>query len=183
MLFWKKCCFRPCPWQKKLESRLTLPVLLRLVYFQTTAKLQALAKSLLPVCPLPLKASEAVAWNALMEHLILNPSTTVNSTNSAQPASASSLIAQLTKTQKLKRSFIMTAFLPKLKTQERRGLDLEEPMVQNLLRDSAKHKTIFTIKEVAAAPLVCRMGLPIHSASCLLDFAAIFAMRKQENES
>jgi hypothetical protein len=163
--------------RKKLEAWLNLPALLRPVYFQTAAKLRAFAKSLLPVCTLPAKASESVARNALAAHLILNPLTTVNSTDSAQPASASSLIAQLTKTQKLKRLFIVTAFLPKLETQERRdtrrGLDLEEPMVQNLLRDSAKQKTIFTIEEVAAAPLVCRTGLPIHSASCSLDFAAI----------
>jgi hypothetical protein len=72
--------------------------------------------------------------------------------------------------------FIVSAFLPKLETDERRdtrrGLDLEEPMIQNLLRDSAKQKTVFEIDEVASAPLVCQTDLPIHSASCSLDFAA-----------
>ncbi|NJK42385.1 MAG: hypothetical protein HC937_01105 [Aquincola sp.] len=147
-----------------MEAWLKLPALLRPVYFQTAAKLRAFAKSLLPVCSLPPKASEAAARNALTEHLTLNPSATVN-IDLAQEASTSSLIAKLTKTQKLKRSFIAAAFLPKLETEERqdtrRGLDLEEPMVRNLLRDSGRQKTIFQIEEVAAAPLVCRTGLPL----------------------
>jgi hypothetical protein len=167
--------------RKKFEAWLNLPALLRPVYFQTAAKLRAFAKSLLPICPLPAKASEAVAQNSLVEHLTMNPLTTVDC--GAQEVSTSSLIAQLTKKQRLMRSFIVAAFLPKLATEERRdtkrGLDLEAPMVRNLLRDSAKQKTIFEIQEVASAPLVCRNGLhcpstnqPIHSACCSLDFAA-----------
>jgi hypothetical protein len=162
--------------RKKLESWINiLAALLCPVYFQSAAKLRVFAKSLLPVCPLPPKASEAVTRNALAEHLMLNP-LTMGNMDMAQGVSASSLIAQLTKTQKLKHSFIVAAFLPKLETEARRdtrrGLDLEEPMVWNLLRDLAKQKTIFTIEEVAAAPLVCRTNLPIHSACCSLDFAA-----------
>jgi hypothetical protein len=171
--------------RKKLEAWLNLPALLRPVYFQTAAKLKAFAKSLLPVCTLPAKASELVARNALAEHLTLYPATIINDVGeSAQDVvSLSSMIARLTKTQRLKRSFIVAAFLPKLELEERhdtrRGLDLEEPMVQNLLHDSAKQKTIYEIEEVAAAPLVCRTGLhcpntlqAIHSTCCSLDFAA-----------
>jgi hypothetical protein len=123
---------------KKLLQWLNQHHLLRLVYFYSAAKLKAFAKSLNPVCVLDPKATQAAAQSALVKHLSENPMTSIDA--GAATESQQSSISQLSQKQKLLQSFIASEFLPKLATEQhsdtRRGLDLEEPMARELLRDS-----------------------------------------------
>jgi hypothetical protein len=159
---------------RKLLLWLNQHPLLRPVYFHSAAKLKAFAKSLNPVCVLDAKVAQLAAQTALANHLSENPMTTIDAaTIEAQQSS----VSQLTKRQKLIRSFIASGFLPKLATEQRsdtrRGLDLEEPMARELLRDSLQAKTVIEIIEIASAPLCNRMDLEIHSVNCSADFVAL----------
>jgi hypothetical protein len=112
--------------------------LFRPVLFHSAAKLKAFAKSLNPVCDLEPKVTQSAAQSALTQHLYDNPMASIDL------AAAATEVSQLTKKQKLMRSFISCGFLPKLATEQRsdtrRGLDLEGPMAKELLRDSHDKK-------------------------------------------
>jgi hypothetical protein len=102
------------------------------------------------------KATQAAAQLALRNHLNGNP------TCRTSPKSKNSCEA--------------SGFLPKLAMEQwsdtRRGLDLEELMAKELLRDSNKNKTVIDIIEIATSPLCSQMDLPIQSVNCSADFVA-----------
>jgi hypothetical protein len=159
--------------------------LLRPVYFQSAAKLKAFAKSLNPVWVLDAKAMQTAAQSALAVHLIENPLASIDTAVETQQHIPNALLlTKLTKKQKLMRSFIASGFLPKLATEQcldtRHGLDLEEPMAKELLRDSNKKKTVIDIIEIASALLCNRMDLTIHSVNCSADFMAVIQSADQE---
>jgi hypothetical protein len=139
---------------KKLALWLNQHHLLRPVYFHSAAKLKAFAKSLNPICILEAKTTALAAHSTLSNHLLDHPMATIDpAVIETQLSSA----LHLTKKQKLMRSFITSGFLPKLATEQRsdtrHGLDLEEPMAQQLLRDSHEKKTLIEVIEIATAPL------------------------------
>ena len=162
---------------KKLLAWLGEHTLLRPIYFGSASKLKAFAKSLIPACVLDADVTPTAARSALKVHLAENPNTTIDIELAASKEfNGNPTTKNLTKKQKLMRSFIACGVLPKLVTEQRsdfrRSLDLEEPMARQLLRDSSDGKTRIKVHEIASAPLVNRKGFEIHSVNCSLDYAA-----------
>ena len=118
--------------------------MLRPVYFSSGKKLLEFSKSLDPVCDLDGATTPTAIQKKLEEYFTSAPHAKVTLAESvvqqeeSTTSDSESESIELSKQQKLLKSIIGAAFLPKLegkaKAAARRGLDLEKPLAKKFLK-------------------------------------------------